>query len=173
MLLGATLAALAWANSPWSDIYERVWATEFSLRLGTQELTLDLRHWINDGLIALFFLVVGLEIRREFDMGDLRERRRVATPVLAAIGGMGAPAIIYLAFNAGEATARGWGIVMGTDTASARHPQFGRRPASVRVRTFLLTLVIVDDIVALAVIALASPAMSPCQPSASPPGCMP
>ena len=155
VLLGATLAALAWANSRWSDIYERVWTTEFALRLGTNELMLDLRHWINDGLIALFFFVVGLEIRREFDMGDLRERRRVATPVLAAVGGMAAPALIYLAFNAGEPTARGWGIVMGTDTAFALGilSLVGGR-ASVRVRTFLLTLVIVDDIAALTVIAI-------------------
>ena len=156
VLLGATLLALAWANSPWSDSFEQLWTTDFSLRLGTNELALDLRHWVNDGLMAFFFFVVGLEIRREFDMGDLRERRRVATPVLAAIGGMAAPALLYLAVNAGEPTARGWGIAMGTDTAFALGilTLVGGR-ASARVRTFLLTLVIVDDIVALAVIALA------------------
>src|SRR4029453_4538642 len=99
--------------------------------------------------------VVGLEIRREFDTGELRERRRVATPVLAAVGGMVAPAAIFLAINAGEATARGWGIVMGTDTAFALGILTLVGGASPRVRTFLLTLVIVDDIVALLVIALA------------------
>ncbi|MGH9040152.1 MAG: Na+/H+ antiporter NhaA, partial [Acidimicrobiia bacterium] len=123
---------------------------------GTAELALDLRHWINDGLMAFFFFVVGLEIRREFDMGELRERRRVATPVLAAVGGMTVPALIYLAVNAGEPTARGWGIPMGTDTAFALGilTLVGGR-ASIRSRVFLLTLVIVDDIAALIVIALA------------------
>ncbi len=156
VLLAATVAALVWANSPWSGSYERIWHTVLALRVGTYELALDLRHWVNDGLMAFFFFVVGLEIRREFDMGELRERRRVAVPVLAAVGGMTAPALIYLAINAGSPTARGWGIAMGTDTAFALGilTLVGRR-ASGRVRTFLLTLVIVDDIAALAVIALA------------------
>ncbi len=87
--------------------------------LGDHELSLDLLHWVNDGLMTFFFFVVGLEIRREFDMGELRERRRLATPVVAAIGGMVVPALIYLAFNAGDPGAKGWGIVMGTDTAFA------------------------------------------------------
>jgi Na+/H+ antiporter NhaA len=156
VLLTATFAALVWANSPWSSSYERVWETELSLRLGDAELALDLRHWINDGLMAFFFFVAGLEIRREFDMGELRERRRVATPVLAAIGGVTAPALIYLAFNAGHDSARGWGIAMGTDTAFALGvlALVGGRTAP-RIRIFLLTLVIVDDIAALTVIALA------------------
>jgi Na+/H+ antiporter NhaA len=155
ILLLATLAALVWANSPWSASYESFWQTDVSIRFGNAELTLDLRHWINDGLMAFFFFVVGLEIRREFDMGELRERRRVATPVLAAIGGMLAPALIYLAINAGDSTARGWGIAMGTDTAFALGILTLVGGATPRVRTFLLTLVIVDDIVALLVIALA------------------
>jgi Na+/H+ antiporter NhaA len=155
ILLLATIAALAWANSPWSASYESFWHTEVALRFGHAELSLDLRHWINDGLMAFFFFVVGLEIRRELDMGELRERRRVATPVLAAIGGMVAPALIYLAINAGEPTARGWGIAMGTDTAFALGILTLVGGATPRVRTFLLTLVIVDDIVALLVIALA------------------
>jgi Na+/H+ antiporter NhaA len=156
ILLAATVVALVWANSPWSAGYERLWTTELAVRVGGSELALDLRHWVNDGLMAFFFFVVGLEIRREFDMGELRERRRVATPVLAAIGGMVAPALIYLAFNAGEPTARGWGIAMGTDTAFALGIITlvgGRSPP--RIRIFLLTLVIVDDIAALIVIALA------------------
>jgi Na+/H+ antiporter NhaA len=155
VLLLATVAALVWSNSPWSASYESFWHTEVSLRFGNAELALDLQHWINDGLMAFFFFVVGLEIRREFDMGELRERRRVATPVLAAVGGMVVPALIYLAINSGEPTARGWGIVMGTDTAFALGVLTLVRGATPRVRTFLLTLVIVDDIVALLVIALA------------------
>src|ERR687891_343172 len=156
VLLAATLAALLWANSPWGSTYDELWSTELSFRLGGAELSLDLRQWVNDGLMAFFFLVAGLEIRRELDMGELRERRRVATPVLAAVGGLVAPALIYLAFNAGEPTARGWGIPIGTDTAFALGvlALVGRRcPA--RIRVFLLTLVIVDDVGALTVVALA------------------
>ena len=156
VLLAATLAALLWANSPWGSTYDELWSTELSFRLGGAELSLDLRQWVNDGLMAFFFFVAGLEIRREFDMGELRERRRVATPVLAAVGGLVAPALIYLAFNAGEPTARGWGIPIGTDTAFALGvlALVGRRcPA--RIRVFLLTLVIVDDVGALTVVALA------------------
>jgi len=155
ILLAATVAALLWANSPWSESYERVWSTELAVRLGGNALVLDVRHWVNDGLMAFFFFVVGLEIRRELDMGELRERRRVATPVLAALGGMVVPVLLYLAINAGEASARGWGIVMGTDTAFALGVLTLVRGASPRVRTFLLTLVIVDDVVALTVIAVA------------------
>ncbi|MGH8912421.1 MAG: Na+/H+ antiporter NhaA, partial [Acidimicrobiia bacterium] len=135
ILLGATIIALIWANvGPGS--YEQVWGTELAVRLGDAELSLDLRHWINDGLMALFFFVVGLEIRREFDMGELRERRRIATPVLAAIGGMAAPALIYVAFNAGQSTMRGWGIVIGTDTAFALGILTLVGGASPRVRAF-------------------------------------
>ena len=155
ILLLATVVAVAWANSPWSASYESLWTTDVAVSFGDAALDLDLRHWINDGLMAFFFFVVGLEIRREFDMGELRERRRVATPVLAAIGGMAVPALIYLAINAGESSARGWGIAMGTDTAFALGILTLVGGATPRVRTFLLTLVIVDDIVALLVIALA------------------
>lgn len=88
--------------------------------LGGAELTLELREWVNEGLMALFFFVAGLEVRRELDMGELRERRRVAPVVLAAVGGMVVPVLLYLAINAGEPSARGWGIVMGTDTAFAQ-----------------------------------------------------
>jgi Na+/H+ antiporter NhaA len=155
VLLAATVAALVWANSPWSSSYEELWETTLAIRVGDNELWLDLREWVNDGLMAFFFFVAGLEIRRRFDMGELRERRRVATPVLAALGGMVAPALIYLAINAGEPSARGWGIVMGTDTAFALGvlALVGGRWAP-SIRTFLLTLVIVDDIAALTVIAL-------------------
>ncbi|HWH06469.1 MAG TPA: Na+/H+ antiporter NhaA, partial [Gaiellaceae bacterium] len=117
-LLAAAVAALVWANvSPSS--YDGLWATELSLRLGEWSLDQDLRHWVNDGLMTFFFFVVGLEIRRELDMGELRDRRRLATPVAAALGGMVVPALVYLALNAGGDGARGWGIVIATDTAFA------------------------------------------------------
>lgn len=155
VLLAAMIVALVWANSPWGFSYERFWTTELAIQLGGGELSLDLRHWINDGLMALFFFVAGLEIRRQLDMGELRERKRVATSVVAAIGGMVIPAALYLLVNAGEPSMGGWGIVMGTDTAFALGVlalvagQF-----IARVRTFLLTVVIIDDIIALTVIAL-------------------
>ncbi|WP_116946831.1 Na+/H+ antiporter NhaA [Jiangella endophytica] len=156
VLLAATVVALVWANSPWPDSYEEFWHTELAIRLGDAELSLDIRHWVNDGLMALFFFVVGLEIRREFDMGELRERSRVATPVLATLGGMAVPALLYLAVNTGDSAVHGWAIAMGTDTAFALGvlALAGRR-ASPRTRTFVLTAVIVDDVVALTIIAIA------------------
>src|SRR5690606_12952201 len=135
--------------------YDELWETELAVRLGSDELSLGLRHWVNDALMALFFFVAGLEIRREIDMGDLRERRRVALPVVAALGGMVVPVAIYLGFNLGESSARGWGIVMGTDTAFALGVLMVVGGAIPRVRTFLLSMVVVDDAVALAVIAVA------------------
>jgi Na+/H+ antiporter NhaA len=153
-LLAAALAALVWINSPWGSSYEAVWTSELSIRVAGADLSLELREWINDGLMALFFFVVGLEIRRELDLGELRDRRRVAVPVLAAVGGMAVPALIYLAFNGGTSAGHAWGIVMATDTAFALGvlALVGRR-APIRVRVFLLTLVIVDDVGALVVIA--------------------
>ena len=88
VLLGATVAALLWANSPWPDSYESVWTTRLSIRLGGDGISLDLRHWVNQGLMTFFFLVVGLEAKRELDLGALRERRRIALPLTAAVGGM-------------------------------------------------------------------------------------
>ncbi len=160
VLFAATVTALLWANSPWSSSYRDLWDTQLAMRVGGSELALDFRHFVNDGLMAFFFFffffVTGLEIRREFDIRELRERRRLATPVVAALGGLIVPPLIFLAFNAGESTARGWGVVMGTDTAFALGvlALVGGRWAP-SVRAFLLTLVIVDDIVALAVVALA------------------
>jgi Na+/H+ antiporter NhaA len=155
VLLAATIVALIWANSPWAAAYESFWGTELAIRVGGAELSLDLRHWVNDGLMALFFFVVGLEIRRELDMGELRERRRVATSVMAAVGGMVVPAGLYLLVNAGEPSMGGWGIVMGTDTAFALAVlALVAGHFTPLVRTFLLTVMIVDDIIALTVIAL-------------------
>ena len=119
VLVAATLAALVWANSPWPRSYESVWSTMLSIRLGGWAISQDLRHWINDGLMALFFLVVGLEANRELVIGDLRTRRRAAVPLVAALGGMGAAVGIYLALNAGGSGVRGWGAAMSTDTAFA------------------------------------------------------
>ena len=155
VLLVATIAALVWANSPWGDAYDSLWATELSIRIGGFSLSHDLGDWVNDGLMTLFFLLIGLEVRREFDMGEFRERRRIAVPVFAALGGMLLPVAIFLAVNPGGEAARGWAMVMATDTAFAVGvlALVGRR-SSFRLRTFLLTLVIVDDIAAVSVIAI-------------------
>lgn len=99
ILLAAAVAALIWANSGWSESYEQFWSTELTLRVGTFELTEDLRHWVNDALMALFFFVVGLEIKYEMASGELRDPRKAAVPVVAAVGGMVVPAVIYLGFN--------------------------------------------------------------------------
>jgi Na+/H+ antiporter NhaA len=153
VLLAATLAALAWANIDAAG-YERFWHAHLSIRLGSAGVALDLREWVNAGLMTFFFFVVGLEARREFDVGELRERRRVTLPLLAGLGGMAVPVGIYLAFNAGSPAAHGWGTAMSTDTAFALGmlaivgPRFPDR-----LRSFILTVVVVDDLVALLIIA--------------------
>ena len=144
---------LVWVNVDASS-YDSLWGTTLSINLGDAGIALDLRGWVNDGLMTFFFLVVGLEARREFDLGELRDRRRLALPLLAGIGGMAMAVAIYLAFNAGRSSAGGWGIAMSTDTAFALGllalvgPHFPDR-----LRAFMLTVVVVDDIVALVVIA--------------------
>ncbi|HZO60383.1 MAG TPA: Na+/H+ antiporter NhaA [Solirubrobacterales bacterium] len=153
VLLGASLAALLWANSPWPDSYESVWTTTLSIRLGDEGISQDLRHWVNEGLMTFFFLVLGLEAKRELDLGQLRERRRITLPLTAALGGMALPVLIYLAFNAGSSTADGWGAAMSTDTAFALGVLALVAPSSTRLRVRLLTLVVFDDLIALLVIA--------------------
>jgi Na+/H+ antiporter NhaA len=154
VLLAATVLALAWANSPWSHSYQTVWSTQLSITIGSAGIAMDLRHWVNEGLMTLFFLVVGLEAKRELDLGELRERRRLAIPVLAAIGGMCIPVLIFLAFNAGGAGAHGWGAAMSTDTAFALGALALLTPrAATRLRVFLLSLAVFDDLCALLVIA--------------------
>jgi NhaA family Na+:H+ antiporter len=155
VLLAAAMVALVWANSPWQDTYHDLWHHEIGIgpeRWGLQE---SLQHWINDALMALFFFVVGLEIKRELVRGELQQPRTAALPVIAAIGGMVVPAVLFWALvGAGEA-ARGWGIPMATDIAFAvgvlallgRHAPRG-------LKVFVLTLAIVDDIGAILVIAL-------------------
>jgi Na+:H+ antiporter, NhaA family len=152
VLLVAAIVALVWANA-WPESYEAVWHTELAVRLGPWELMRDLREWVNDGLMVLFFLVVGLEIKYELVEGELRDPRAAAVPIMAAAGGMIVPAAIYVAFNAGGPGMAGWGIPMATDIAFALGvvALLGRRiPAPARV--FLLTLAIVDDIGAVLVI---------------------
>jgi Na+/H+ antiporter NhaA len=155
MLLAAAVAAIVWANLDLSS-YESVWRTQLSIRIGGSGISQDLRQWVNNGLMTFFFFVIGLEVRREFDVGELRERRRLTLPVLAALGGMIVPIAIYLAFNAGKGSAPGWGVAMSTDTAFALGmlalvgPRFPDR-----LRGFLLTIIVVDDVVALLVIAVA------------------
>ena len=156
VLLAATVLALVWANSPWGNAYDALWATEIAISAGDYRLSDDLRHWVNDGLMTIFFLLIGLEVRREFDMGEFRERRRLAVPVIAALAGMLLPVAIFLLINPGGEAARGWAMVMTTDTAFAVGilALVGRR-SSFRLRTFILTLVIVDDVAAVTVIAVA------------------
>ncbi|SNR92477.1 sodium/proton antiporter, NhaA family [Streptosporangium subroseum] len=154
LLLVATVLALLWANTD-SSSYEAFWGTRLSIRVGDMGVSQDLRHWMNNGLMTFYFFVIGLEARREFDMGELRERRRMALPLLVGIGGMIVPVMIYLAVNAGLPSSHGWGAAMSTDTAFAlgilalvgtRFPE--------RLRAFMLNISVVDDIVALGVIVI-------------------
>lgn len=153
LMLGASLLALLWANSPLADSYGAMRELTFgSKRL---HLYMDLAHWIQDGLLAIFFAVAGLELRREFTHGDLKNPRNAVLPIAAAIGGMAMPAVIYLAIAHGDASARsGWAIPMATDIAFALAvlAVVGRNlPSS--LRAFLLTLAIVDDVIAILIIA--------------------
>jgi len=155
VLLAATLAALAWVNIG-EESYESVWSTMLSVHLGGTGISMDLHGWVNSGLMTFFFLVVGLEARREFDTGELRQRTRLTLPLLTGLGGMIVPIVIYLAANAGQPSAHGWGTAMSTDTAFALGmlALVGRRLPD-RVRTYLLTFSVVDDLTALIVIAVA------------------
>ncbi|MEV4223867.1 Na+/H+ antiporter NhaA [Nonomuraea sp. NPDC049725] len=155
VLLAATVLALLWANSPWGDTYEAFWHTPMGLSFGDATFSLDLRHWVNDGLMTIFFFVIGLEISYEARLGQLADRRLIAVPAIAAFGGMIVPAAVYLVFNAGGPGAAGWGVPIATDTAfvlgllavvGARCPY--------PLRAFLLTLAIVDDILAIMIIAI-------------------
>ena len=155
VLIACAVIAIAWANSPWAESYHHLWETELSVRWGSQALTYSLHHWINDGLMAVFFFLVGLEIKREFLVGELASARRAALPIAAALGGMVVPALIYTAVNVGGEGQRGWGIPMATDIAFALGvlALVGRGvPTSVKV--FLLAIAIVDDLGAVLVIAL-------------------
>ncbi len=155
LLFAAALVALLWVNSPFAASYERLWGTIATLDIGRLSIEHDLQHWVNEGLMTLFFLVVGLEIKREITVGELREPRKLALPAIAAVGGMVVPAAIYLALNAGGPTAGGWGIPVATDIAFALGVlTIVASRAPVSVRSFLLTLAIVDDIGAVVLIAV-------------------
>ncbi|HEY6279930.1 MAG TPA: Na+/H+ antiporter NhaA [Streptosporangiaceae bacterium] len=154
VLLVATVAALAWANIAPGG-YQTVWATPLSIHLGRVSVMHDLHDWVNSGLMTFFFFVVGLEARREFDLGELRERSRLTMPVLAGLSGMIVPVGIFLAANAGGPGAHGWGTAMSTDTAFALGmlALVGRKSPD-RLRSFLLTFAVVDDLSALVIIAV-------------------
>jgi Na+/H+ antiporter NhaA len=153
-LLGATVAALVWVNIS-ARSYESFWHTTLSIHLGHLGLSQDLHGWVNSGLMTFFFLVVAVEARREFDMGELRERSRLALPLAAGLGGMIVPVLIYLAFTAGQPSAHGWGVAMSTDTAFALGALALVGPnLPDRVRTYLLTFSVVDDVASIVVIAV-------------------
>jgi Na+:H+ antiporter, NhaA family len=154
VLLAFTGLALGWANSPWSDSYHRVWEIPFSVGMPGLGLTMSLHHWVNDGLMAVFFFLVGLEIKREVLVGDLSTRRSATLPVAAALGGMLVPAALYALVNLGGAGSRGWGVPMATDIAFALGilALLGDRVPS-GLRVFLAALAIADDLGAVLVIA--------------------
>ena len=155
VLLLAAAVALIWANSPASASYHALWETELTLDIGGVSRHMDLRHFVNEALMALFFFVVGLEIKRELVAGELRTWQRAALPAFAAVGGMVVPAALYLLINSGAPGSRGWGVPMATDIAFAVGVMAllgPRAPATLKI--FLLTLAIVDDIGAILVIAL-------------------
>jgi len=156
LILLAVVVAMVLANSGLADAYEHFWETRVSLRVGEwHPFELSLREVVNDGLMTIFFFVVSLEIKREFIFGELRDRRTAALPIIAAVGGMIVPALVYTFFNAGTAASRGWGIPMATDIAFAVAVVLAvgpRVPAAARL--FLLTLAIVDDLGAITVIAV-------------------
>ena len=153
LLVAVALLALVWANSPWSGSYESLWQTPVEVVFGSHGLSMDLHHWVNDGLMVVFFFVIGLEVRREFSVGELTERSRLVVPLVAGVGGMLVPAALYLALNPAGEAARGWGIVIGTDTAFLLGVLALVGPSvSTQLRIFLLTLTVIDDIVAVSVI---------------------
>jgi Na+:H+ antiporter, NhaA family len=155
LMLFGVIAALVWANSPWRGSYESLWNSPLNIGLSSRMLQLSLREWVNEGLIVIFFLVVGLEIRRELTVGDLASPKRAALPIAAATGGMLFPALIYFFFNFHTAAARGWGVPIGTDTAFALGllALLGNRvPLSLRV--FVAAAAIADDVGSIVVIAL-------------------
>ena len=156
VLLASTVAALVWANSPWSDSYHRFWDSRLVLDVALFEVSKPLEAWVNDGLMAIFFFVVGLEIKREVLYGELSSPGKAALPIFAAVGGMVMPAIVYLSINAGGDAGDGWAIPMATDIAFALGvlALLGRR-CPMELRVFLLALAVVDDLGVIFVISVA------------------
>ena len=154
ILLVATAAALTWANSPWAETYEALWSLRIGVEIATWELSKPLLLWVNDFLMAVFFLLVGLEIKREFLLGDLSSARSAALPVAAALGGMIVPALLYLSLNAGGPGREGWGVPMATDIAFALGLlTVVGRGVPIALKVFLAAVAIVDDLGAILVIA--------------------
>lgn len=155
LLLLCTITALLIANSPLAQNYEQILKLQIGITLGAQSFTMDLRHWVNDGLMSLFFFVLGLEIKREILVGELREPQQSIPVIAAALGGMLAPAAIFFALNANSTSAHGWGIPMATDTAFAIGMLIllGRSIPRALI-TFLTALAIIDDLAAILVIAI-------------------
>jgi NhaA family Na+:H+ antiporter len=155
LLMLAALAALIWANSRYAEGYVHFWHTKVAIGFGASTFSMSLEHWVNDGLMAIFFLVVGLEIKREVLIGELASMRRAALPLVAAIGGMVVPALVYVAFNHGRDSHHGWGIPMATDIAFAVGVlTLVGRSIPISVKVFLLAIAIVDDLGAVLVIAI-------------------
>ena len=154
-LFCAAVVALAWANSPWWRTYERLWATTLTVGVGRWAINEDLRFWVGEGLMTFFFLLAGLEIKRELVTGELRDRRTAFVPVAAAVGGMVVPAVIYLVATSGTPAADGWGMAMPTDLAFALAiVVIAMRSAPPGIRPFLLTLAIADDLLTIVVVAV-------------------
>ncbi|HUF67966.1 MAG TPA: Na+/H+ antiporter NhaA [Longimicrobiales bacterium] len=155
LLLLCTGGALVWANSPVAESYHRLWATYIGFGVGDFEIRMSLHHWINDGLMAIFFFVIGLEIKREVLVGELATMRRAALPLFAAVGGMVVPALLYAVFNAGTPEIAGWGVPMATDIAFALGVLSLIGPSvPIGLKVFLAALAIVDDLGAVLVIAI-------------------
>jgi Na+:H+ antiporter, NhaA family len=155
LLTAAALIALVWANSPWHAAYEDLWRTGVSLRFGAHQVAEDLGFWVNEGLMTVFFMLAGLEIKRELVIGELRDRRAAVLPIVGAVGGMLLPAAIFVAITHGTGASDGWGAAMPTDLAFALGILvLAARAAPPRLRPFLLTLAIADDILTVAVVAL-------------------
>ncbi|MEU2350126.1 Na+/H+ antiporter NhaA [Modestobacter sp. NPDC049651] len=154
LLVLATVAALVWANSPWGDVYDRVWHTELAVGISDHVVEMSLQHWVNDGLMVFFFFLIGMEVRRELSIGELTQRSRLAVPTIAALAGLAVPALVYWLINRGGAGEHGWGVPIATDTAFllGALALVGPR-SSTQLRVFLLSLSVVDDIGALLVIA--------------------
>ena len=155
LLLAASILAMVWVNSPLGDSYTDLWSTDLKIGFGDASITEDLQHWVNDGLMAIFFFVISLEIKRELIVGDLRHPRNAALPILAAVGGAVLPALIFIAITAGTGTSGGWGIPMATDAAFAIGvlTLLGDRVGT-GAKLFLVTIAVVDDVLAILVIAV-------------------
>ncbi|NQX27662.1 Na+/H+ antiporter NhaA [Microbacteriaceae bacterium VKM Ac-2854] len=152
LLIGVALIALIWANSPWSESYVQLWETHAVVGVGELTIDMSLHHWVNDGLMVVFFFLIGLEVREEFSAGALRDRRRALVPLVAGIAGVALPAALYLLI-AGRDAAAGWGVVVGTDTAFLLGVLALVGPRmSAQLRVFLLTLTVVDDFLAVTII---------------------